>query len=413
VPIVVQQHAEDAAVLHAGRTALAAAPHVKLLHLRRFDDRLAAHLDGLAIAGEQGLRICEAALEAPSAGTMFVATVRALEDRHQGLLNRLALLASGIPESAGGFRSAFGWLERDRLRGVVAELLNSAQPQHRLAGIAASAMHRVDPGLIVAHRLEDSDAGARARALRAAGELGKHELVSTLAAAIADEDPACQFWAAWSAVLLGDREAALEYLATIAVAEDPQRSRAFQLVLQAMPVDSAHEWLRRLAADPSNLRWLMRGTGLAGDPTYVPWLIGHMADDKVARLAGESFSMITGLDLAWLDLERKPPENLETGPTDDPNDANVDMDPDDGLPWPDQGRIQAWWSANGPRFAAGTRHFMGAPLARSHCVEVLKTGFQRQRIAAAYHLCLLIPGTVLFEWRAPAWRQTRELARLV
>jgi len=81
--------------------------------------------------------------------------------------------------------------------------------------------------------------------------------------------------------------------------------------------------LRQRAAEPEeSLRMVIRGSGLIGDPAYVPWLISHMADDKVARLAAEAFSLITGLDLAWLDLERKPPENLETGPNDDPGDTN-------------------------------------------------------------------------------------------
>ena len=52
---------------------------------------------------------------------------------------------------------------------------------------------------------------------------------------------------------------------------------------------------------------LIQGAGIAGDPSYVPWLIKQMKDLKLTRLAGESFSLITGLDLAYLDLERRPP----------------------------------------------------------------------------------------------------------
>jgi hypothetical protein len=55
---------------------------------------------------------------------------------------------------------------------------------------------------------------------------------------------------------------------------------------------------------------------------------------------------------------------------------------------------------------------MGQPPSRNHYIEVLKNGYQRQRIAAAYHLCLLNPGTPLFEWRAPAWRQECELTQM-
>ena len=170
--------------------------------------------------------------------------------------------------------------------------------------------------------------------------------------------------------------------------------------------------MRSLATDTAQLRWVIEGAGLVGDPTYVPWLMKHMSDDKLARLAGESFSLITGADLALLDLERKPPENFESGPNDDPNDANVAMDEDDGLPWPDAERVQRWWTQNSSGCMPGQRYFVGGLVTREHCIEVLRTGYQRQRILAAHHLCLLEPGSVLFEWRAPAWRQARALAAL-
>ena len=220
----------------------------------------------------------------------------------------------------------------------------------------------------------------------------------------------CQFWVAWAAVLLGDRLGSLDILYAVAGKPGPERARAFQLALQAGTVQNAHNWLATLNKDPGNLRWLIRGAGLIGDPKYVPWLIEQMNELKTTRLAGESFSFITGLDLAWLDLEVKPPENFESGPNDDPNDPNVDMDEDDGLPWPDVTKIKAWWHANAQNFKPGTRYFMGEPLNRDNCLRVLKDGFQRQRIAAAYYLSLLNPGTPLFEWRAPAWRQQRQLA---
>ena len=409
---VVEQHVEDAGVLHATRTNLITAPHVKLHHLRRFDDRLEVHLDGLSIAGEHAFALCDAALETPDASPMFVAAVRALQEKRADWLNRLFALAEAVVECRRGFFSAFGWLGPEHLRGGIAELLDSSEPMRRLAGIAASAMHRVDPSLAAARRFEDPEPTVRARAWRTAGELGKHQLVSTVAAAIGDADPACQFWAAWSAVLLGDKQSALDLLKQLSTEAGPFQARAFQLAIQAMNASASHALLQPLAQDPTNARCLIRGAGLVGDPTYVPWLIGLMVNDSLARIAGEAFSLITGLDLAWLDLERKPPENFESGPNDDPNDPNVEIDEDDGLPWPDQSLVQTWWSENSHRFQSGARYFMGEPLNPANCVRVLKEGFQRQRIAAALYLSLLNPGTPLFEWRAPAARQARMLAQI-
>ena len=111
-------------------------------------------------------------------------------------------------------------------------------------------------------------------------------------------------------------------------------------------------------------------------------------------------------------LDRPAPENFEAGPNDDPDDPDVDMDPDDGLPWPDAAKIEKWWKDNEGRFRKGTRSFMGAPVTRDHCIDVLENGCQRQRILAAHYLCLLEPGTPLFNTTAPAWRQQRALAKM-
>jgi uncharacterized protein (TIGR02270 family) len=412
VPAVIHQHAEDAACLHAIRTRLTASSHAKLRELRRFDDRLAAHLDGLIVAGAYAWPHCAAALTAPTASAVFAAAVPAIERKEPERLNHLYALAEAIPEARPGLVSAFGWVDQQQLRGIVAALLASSNSFQRLIGVKVCAIHRVDA------RLRDAISRAsnpilHSRALRASGELGQLEQLPACLRALGEESLETRFWAAWSAVMLGNRGVALETLTNLSEIPKLLKARAFHLALQAMDQESAHTWLRELGQNPENARLLIQGSGLAGVPTYVSWLIRQMSDLKIARLAGEAFSLITGLDLAHGDLKRKPPEGAGAGPNDDPTDANVAIDEDDGLPWPDAERISRWWEANGSRFTPGSRYFLGSPVTRENCLQVLKEGFQRQRILAAHYLCLLEPGTVLFEWRAPAFRQQRLLAAMI
>jgi uncharacterized protein (TIGR02270 family) len=409
---VVHQHADEAAGIWVRVDALAGAPHVRMSDQRRWHERLAAHLDGLAVAGDQGRPFCDSLLEEKLPGGIFVAAVRAIEEKEKNRIDRLIALASDAPEDRDALVAAFGWVEPAHLHGTVVHMLSSQNPFARVVGIAACAMHRVDPGLGSGSWLGDGEPIVRARALRAVGELGRRELLGTVIAAIADSDADCSFWAAWSAVLLGDRNRGVATLKRVGLADGPHRARAFRLALQALPVAEGHRMLQQLAGDEKQLRWLIQGSGIVGDPTYVPWLIKQMRQDKTTRIAGEAFSLITGADLAQLNLERTPPAGFEPGPNDDPEEPDVDVDPDEGLAWPDPDRVARWWDANKSRFEPGSRSFAGAPVTCAHCLEALENGRQRQRTLAAHHLCLLEPGRPLFNTGAPAWRQQRLLAQV-
>ncbi len=77
-----------------------------------------------------------------------------------------------------------GWRRRI-CKGTVQDFLQSESPFLRRLGIAACAVHRVDPGAVLAEAIEDPDAALRARALKAAGELGRADLLEALRAATA------------------------------------------------------------------------------------------------------------------------------------------------------------------------------------------------------------------------------------
>jgi uncharacterized protein (TIGR02270 family) len=212
--------------------------------------------------------------------------------------------------------------------------------------------------------------------------------------------------------MLGDRGAAVQALRALAMVQGPAQLDALALALFTSDSEGARALVKQLATQGAPLRTLIKAAGWSGDSQVVPWLFQHMKAATHARLACEAFSFITGIDPARLHLDRDAPEGAFAGPTDDPEDDNVALDEDENLPWPDVEKIYAWWQANGSRFRPSTRYFVGEPPSAMHCISVLKNGFQRQRIAAAEHLCLLQPGTQLFNVAAPAWRQQRLLAQM-
>lgn len=397
------------------RGVLVRAPHVRLLQLGRLDERIAAHLDGLAVAGACGMERCIAALEDPGVGEVFALAVRALEDRDRHAWQRVLALVPALPAARRGAASALGWVSPATLQGVVRELLGARAAHERELGLAACRMHGVDPGQALPAALGDADAGLRAAALRCAGELGRTSLLDAARAAIGDDQPEVVFWAAWAACLLGDRHASLQVLGAAAQQASPLASRALALALLASPFEQARELARRLSAahsGPVRARRALRVIGLLGDARFLPWLIENMQEPATMRLAGESFSWITGADLAREGLETLTPPPQPEHPSDDPDDEDVSLDEDDSLPWPDVARLRTWWQAQAglqAAAAAGTRLFAGSPCSTAVADEVLREGSQRMRSLAALWRCVLQPGRPLFQIAAPARRQRRWL----
>jgi len=416
--VIVQQHVEDAAQLRLVRSLLVRAPHVRLLQLGRLDERLAAQLDGIAVAGPAGAAASDAALDPPCAAQLFVAMVLAIETRDLSRLRRLLTIADVDAEARRGALSAFGWVSAAALSGLSKTLLTSSQPLEREAGMAACAMHGVDPGAellreTIGHPNTLARLGAwTARTAVAVGHVKLREACLD-SVALAGADAVVRFECTRAALLLGERHRGEAALALTASSGHPRlRDAALSLLLKCQSPDAALRSLAALRDDPVALRSLIRAVGVAGHPQIVEWLIERMDNLALARLAGESFCLITGLDLASLDLDRKPPADMNSGPNDDATHSNVAIDEDDSLPWPDPAKIAACWRINSSRFTPGTRYFMGQPPTFEHCFSVLQTGFQRQRRHAAEYLCLLRPGTPLFNIAAPAWRQKRLLAQM-
>ncbi|MCC7285182.1 MAG: TIGR02270 family protein [Burkholderiaceae bacterium] len=421
VHVVVQQHAEEAALLRHVRSSLVRAPHVGLLQLGRLDERIAAHLDGLAVAGKHGTAYCVAALERAGAGEVFALAVRAIESRDRKRLQQALALVGAAPDAARGIASALGWVSASDLQGVGRELLAAGSASLRALGLTACRMHGVDPGPVLAAALHDEQAELRAAALRTAAELGRVDLLPQARESITSDNPELVFWAAWASCLLGDRQASLRVLAVAAAATHdtaPWAERALALAMLASPFDQASALARSLSqaaqtqADAARQRRLIRALGLLGDARFVPWLIDRMSDPTLMRLAGEAFSWIAGVDLARADLETLQAPPRPEHPSDDPDDDDVSLDEDESLPWPDADKIRAWWSRQASlqtAAAAGQRLFCGEPASASAATRVLREGTQRLRALAALWLCVLQPGSKLFQVAAPTVRQQRWL----
>ena len=248
--------------------------HANLSSLGRLDGRLLAHFDGLATAGERGPAAPRRrSSRLSSRGAAFTLAVRAMEGGQPGSARTtLELSPPRRRPCPMGLVTAFGWVERRYLQGVVRDLLRNAAPRRREAGLAACAMHRADPGVgpgALARAIPV--AAVRARAVRAVGELRARrasrlgwERRRPTAASVGSGRPG-------PAVLLGNRGVALEALRCVRRSRrtEPHRERAFRLTLQALDAPFGRmPCCETSAKDAAQLRWLIQGSGIAGDADH-------------------------------------------------------------------------------------------------------------------------------------------------
>lgn len=404
---VVTQHAENAAFLWLLRNGAVHEPHYALKDLAKLDGRVDANLDGLRIAGEAGWNICNEFYAWDQPGEIFAAGVMAFENSDQTKIDKVLELGTQTPELMHGLISALGWLNPEQALPHIQELLASELTAHQTVGIGAAALHRhALPGL--GKFLQSSDALLKARALSLTGELGDRSLAALVTQNIYDEDEACRYWAACSSTLLGFTEG-ISVLHQTAAQGGDKAEQASDLACRAMPPAEALAWQKDLAAKPETLRLAIKAAASIGDPILIPWIIGNMYNPEQTKPAGEAFSMITGVDIAYEDLDGELPGGFNAGPNDDPEDDNVALDADENLACPNPDLIQKWWSTRQKDFTSGKRYLLGKPIASNFLQAILREGRQRQRYAAALELVLLNPGQPLFEVRAPGWRQKQML----
>ena len=210
--------------------------------------------------------------------------------------------------------------------------------------------------------------------------------------------------------LLGDKPGALALLPSLALADDSVATKALTLYLRIASLGECKNLLKTLDKTPGRERDVVSGFGIVGDPVAMTWLIGKMSDRLLNRLAGESVSMITGVDIVEknLELDYTPPEDEDIGPDDDPENDDVSMDEDEDLPWCNPESVSQWWKTNAT-LSAGQSYLAGSPRTADNLSNVLKNGLQKQRHIAAIDLAVSQVNLPYVDTRLPAKRQVEAL----
>lgn len=295
---ILKQQVREFNALWVRRRALARSPRIGLDGIAAHDERMQHFLDALMLDADLALSVARSELsKAQNYGELFGCLVLAMRSGKKQISNELLSAYAGQPEHHRDLVGALiwsGWASPQTANSNLSKLTDMEQ----LLALSALAALRMDsPALLEASLIHEA-AAIRCRALRAVGELGRHDLTERLRSIMrADPDVNCRTWAAWSLVLLTPDQEGMNLLVS-AVRRTwpytPLQWRCLELLMTRFSVNEAQPVLQPMSNDPRYRRALVKAAGWLGTPSLLPWLTQQFSDTALAQTASASIHLITG-----------------------------------------------------------------------------------------------------------------------
>jgi uncharacterized protein (TIGR02270 family) len=400
---IVEEHLDEAEFLWEQWEHSIVAPNYTLTEVADGpEERLMAHLDGLVVNGPQvaeRLLIPTIADVDAEPTRVRAAALALLQSQGEAGVQAVFDAMLEVPPQRLELARALECSDRRDLSSWLSPLLVASDPELRHVAARVLAFHGggfadAVPGLLASARSVDRGLG-----LRLVPHLpAEPRLLKAVLETLKSSDPELRDIALRSGVLLDLPQAWASALELVS-SGDPTAGEA--LLLLALRGDPADQPALIAAAEVDALRggalWALGflGTAAAAEAA-LPWL----EDEAHARVAGETFSAITGLDLEDANLT-----------VDEPEVEAVEHRPEDDLPVPDPMGLLLWWRDNRGRFADGQRLISGAQRTNGALWRAVNDGPMRRR--AAHLLSLQLQSSPKqrpqVELRAPSRRQRAEL----
>lgn len=372
------------------------------------DQRLEANIDGLTIAGETGWKCCEENLSFDEPGEIFTATINIVESGKLKRLEQVFAVAQDRKDLLDAMAGALSWGELKASAPFLKLALQSDNPAWNYVATETMTQYgQFSPmqNKVLTEALSSDNPLLLIAALRSIVNLGLVDYSPLLKPLLDNDDESVKFLTACGLTRFGDPKG-LDVMKQFC--EHPEHyEQALRYITMQSNTDDTIQVIKTLFK--SNKRIAHIALGMLGDIRSIPQLIESMKVPELARCAGGAFSDITGVNIEEKKLDAEWPEGFEAGPTENPEDEDVAMDPDEDLPWPDVEKITAWWKSNHSQFDPAKLYICGMPKKKSSFEQVLREGNQKQRAYAANALGLYERDKPIFNVYAPAKRQMQLL----
>ncbi|WDE09508.1 hypothetical protein [Thalassomonas haliotis] len=307
------------------------------LYRHRQHQRLMANLEGLVLSGDYGWSLCRECLksDAISAGEHFVIAFLAFELNDIPCVKDMLGNAFANRDFFKATSDALCWRNWQQAQFWASQFSRSETINAQLLGLQAFRYHQKQAPLSLAKAVETSFNGRQQAALD-----------FLLSDVITDKD--IELLPVLTPFITGDLSAGnftlickcinlqgfhlFDRLQPFISRENINQEKAVAFVFSRITEPKRSQWLNLLKARPNAIRLLLIAIGAMAESRYLDWVIKQMDDPEHARLAGKTFSLLTGIDLdekGWL-----------------LNDAGLDpawlaYDFDEALDWPDKSQIIA------------------------------------------------------------------------
>ena len=285
----VRQHVEQAAFLWAQRDTWSQEDPPDETVIGEIGQRVEVNLDGLRIAGAAAWPAAERQLDDfPDKGEFFVVGWMAIEQDDATRVDLVVAAAKELDERR-GLVGALAWHQPPKIGHLVRDWLVAPDAFERYLAVGACFEHGVDPKQSLARLVNDPDAPTRAFALRLAGRLKRADLAREMAPGLESEDDIVRLWAGWALTEIGSGDLSRAELRKAAVAGGTDALIALRTAIKAGPEKDVRAWMGALMQSPATAPLAVRGIGMLGDRSVLPWLIERMKEPYVAVPACAAF----------------------------------------------------------------------------------------------------------------------------
>jgi uncharacterized protein (TIGR02270 family) len=402
---IYEEHLTEAAFLWGQWEAALLAPNYTLLEVARGpEERLRAHLDGLVLGGRAvAERLLLPALRGDEPQLAFAAAWALLHAEHGDHLELVsdALCRSTDAPARAALARAFELCARTDLADRLLPRLPAAAPE--LQACLVDVISARGPG---ARLPLQALASSQEPALRAA----------VLRALLRRPDPAFAplVSASLDAQAAAERDAALEAGVRLGVSGVREACRRWfesaapglRLPLAWLVLDGDARdqgGLLARASDPvigADVIWAL---GFAGSVAAADVLVALLDDPKLAALAAEAFSSLSGLSIDG--PLRKPGTPADLFEPSDLEAPVPEVQPGDDLPVPEPEPIRAWWQGQRSRWDPHLRYVLGRPAGPDVARQALALGPMWRR--RGFRLSLA--GDALSQLDLRAWARAQRL----